>query len=92
MEISIDTKEKQIIPTMEKATSKRLFTMVKTIREKDANQIVPGYDNYPNISVTGSLRGMRDIYGWNLKVVVRIAGYYYHLRGYPNIEKILEEF
>jgi hypothetical protein len=69
----------------------RKIKMVKTIRLKDADSIVPGYDDYPNISVTGSLLGMRDIYGWNLKLVVRIGGYYYHFRGYPNIEKILEE-
>jgi hypothetical protein len=71
-------------------TTKEGNNMVKTIRLKDADKIVPGYDDYPNISVTGSLRGMRDMYGYNLKLCVRIGGYYYHLKGYPNIEKILE--
>lgn len=65
--------------------------MVKTIRLGDAEKLVPGYDNYPNISVTGSLRGMRDKYGMVLKYYVRIGGYYYYLRSYPKIEEILQQ-
>jgi len=65
--------------------------MVKTIRIKEANRIVPNYEDYPNISVTGSLRGMHDRFGMVLKYYVRIGGFYYYLRGYPNIEQILEQ-
>jgi hypothetical protein len=62
--------------------------MVVTVRLKDAESIFPKYDDYPSISVTGSLIGMRDIYGWNLYYVVRIGGYYYNLKGHPNVDKI----
>jgi hypothetical protein len=62
--------------------------MVVTVRLKDAESMFPKYDDYPNISVTGSLIGMRDIYGWNLYYVVRIGGYYYYLKGHPDVDKI----
>lgn len=65
--------------------------MGKTVRIAEAEKLFPGYDEYPNISVTGSLRGMRDKYGVNLKYYVRIGGYYYNLRGYPNIEALLKQ-
>jgi len=65
--------------------------MVKTVRIKDAEKLLPNYEDYPNISVTGSLRGMRDQYGMILKYYVRIGGYYYYLRSYPNIDEILQQ-
>lgn len=61
--------------------------MVTTIKVKEAERYFPNYDDYPNISVSGSLTGMKNIYGWDTKYVFRIGSYYYNLRGHPNIKQ-----
>lgn len=50
--------------------------MVKYISIEDAKKY-PNYENMPNIHKSGSLMGMRDLYGWNLKNVVQIGSFYY---------------
>jgi len=58
---------------------------MRYIKISEAEKKFPGYKNYPSIHYSGSLIGMRDIYGWDLKKVIRVGSYYYHLRGHPNI-------
>lgn len=67
-----------------------MMNMAKTVRIKDAEVLFPNYEEYPSISVTGSLLGMKKLYGWNTKFVVRIGGYYYNLSGHPYRDKISE--
>ena len=66
--------------------------MVQTIKIKDAEYYFPSYDDYPNISKTGSLTGMKKIYGWDTKYVVRIGSYYYYLKSHPNADKFFNHF
>lgn len=63
--------------------------MVKTVKIVNAERMFPKYEEYPNISITGSLMGMKKIYGWDNKYVVRIGSYYYNLRGHPLAKKVL---
>lgn len=58
--------------------------MAKTLRINEALRIFPHYDDYPNIDITGSLTGMKRIYGWDTKYVVGIGKYYYNLKAHPN--------
>lgn len=56
--------------------------MCKYIKVADAKRLVPNYNNMPSIHKTGSLIGMRDKFGWDLKNVVQIGSYYYNTSGY----------
>jgi len=60
--------------------------MVKYIKIKEAERHIPNYEDYPNIHISGSLRGMRDIYNWDLKKVIQIGSYYYYMKGHPLFE------
>lgn len=60
--------------------------MVLRLTIKKARMEYPKYDDYPNISKTGSLRGMYKLYGWKPYYVIQVGGYYYHLRGHPIME------
>lgn len=58
--------------------------LVNYFSECDARRIFgDDFNNYPSIHVSGSLIGMKKIYGWDLKKVIRVGQYYYHLRGHP---------
>jgi len=46
------------------------------LSKEDAGRRYPGYRNRPNISATGSIRGMRKLYGWK-GLVIRVGSYYY---------------
>lgn len=54
--------------------------MVKYVKIEDAARLYPGYKNKPNIDKTGSLIGMRNLYGWNLKNVIQVGSYYYLIK------------
>lgn len=51
---------------------------------KDAERIFPRYDDYPSISKSGSLIGMKRIYEWDTSKCVQIGNYYYLLTEHPN--------
>jgi len=57
--------------------------MAQTMKIENAKRRFPKYEEYPSISVTGSLRGMKNRFGWDNRYTVRIGSYYYNLRGYP---------
>ena len=57
--------------------------MVRYISLPDLYANAPEYEQHPNIHVSGSLIGMRDLYGWDLKYVVKSGTYYYYLKHYP---------
>jgi len=72
--LSINTNENQFI--------NEIFG---TYTEQQANRDFPGFDNYPNISVTGSLIGMKTHYGWDTSKVIKVGSYYYNIKGHPNL-------
>lgn len=61
--------------------------MAKYMSVSSANLMFPGYEDYPNISSTESLIGMKKNYGWNIKRVLQIGSYYYLLEEHPNADK-----
>lgn len=58
---------------------------------RDALYFFPGIEDCPNISSTGSLRGMRSKFGWDLNYVVRAGKWYYYLREYPRAAEIVKQ-
>lgn len=61
--------------------------MAKYMSIRSAELMFPGYEDYPNISSTGSLIGMKSMYGWNTKRVLQIGSYYYLLENHPNADE-----
>lgn len=49
---------------------------IVVLSKEQAGRQYPGYSNRPNISATGSIRGMRKLYRWS-GLVIRVGGYYY---------------
>lgn len=60
--------------------------MAKYMKISEAEQIFPGYDDYPNINKSGSLIGMKRIYGWNTKRCLKIGNWIYNLEEHPNAD------
>lgn len=63
--------------------------MTKYMSKSDARRNIPFYDKCPNIHKSGSLTGMKKIYGWDTKFVIQIGSYYYNLKGYKRAHKYL---
>jgi len=63
--------------------------MAKYYSEKRAKDIFGNDfgDKYPSISRTGSLRGMKSKFGWDLNKVIKSGGYYYHLQDHPYFKR-----
>jgi hypothetical protein len=55
---------------------------MRYIRVKDAERNLPaGWNEQPNISKTGSVRGMQNRFGWKRGHAFRIGSYIYHFSG-----------
>jgi hypothetical protein len=51
----------------------------KIKRMKVAQGKLLGIQNHPNISITGSVRGMRNLYWGDAALIVRCGSYYYNV-------------
>lgn len=62
---------------------------MKYVRQEDANK-VRGLNSCGNISVTGSVVGMRKLYGWPKGGQVRVGSYIYNV-GVTEVERLDRE-
>jgi len=60
---------------------------LQKVDSRDANNMYPGYNEYPNIHQSGSLTGMKKLYGWDTTYLYQIDGYIYNLKGHPNVSE-----
>ena len=70
---------------------KKKISEAVILNKEEAAKSFPGYEEYPNIDITGSLRGMASQYGWNNKYTIKVGKYYYNLEGHPNASMLLNE-
>ena len=59
---------------------------VKAAEFRKARRI-PHYSSFPNIHVTGSVKGMQKIYRWPRGGQVRVGSYIYNI-GTENVQKL----
>ena len=53
---------------------------MERLSKEQARIRYPDYHNYPSIHITGSIRGMRELYNWR-GLVIRVGSYYYLIGG-----------
>lgn len=62
---------------------------MKYVRQEDAKK-VQGLDSCGNISVTGSVVGMRNLYGWPKGGQIRVGSYIYNV-GPAEVQRLKRE-
>jgi len=60
--------------------------MSKFMRIKDAEDIFPGFREYPHMKAKDSIIFMQIAAGWNTKLCIRVGDSYYYLKDHPNVK------